>query len=81
MKLLQRWQHLCLIISKGRAEIFFNGKSEIAGVMKEAKEILTEQYCILVLGQDQDSHGGGFDVRESFSGAIAEFTVVNRSTS
>ena len=81
MKLLQRWQHLCLIINKGRAEIFFNGKEEIIGVVKEDKEILTEQDCILVLGQDQDTHGGGFDVRESFSGAIAEFTIVNRSTS
>ena len=34
---------------------------------------------LLVIGQDQDTVGGGFDRRQSFSGMISQFNIWNSS--
>ena len=34
---------------------------------------------LLVIGQDQDNVGGGFDRRQSFSGLISQFNIWNAS--
>ncbi|CAL9705823.1 unnamed protein product [Knipowitschia caucasica] len=68
---LNKWQSVCGTwdAASGLVQVWLDGKpsslkfgstSNISGAM------------IIVLGQDQDAHGGGFDINQSFVGMITD---------
>ena len=72
------WQSVCVIINKERVKVFLNGTEESSGVMEEREDSLANVSGTLVLAQDQDKPGGGFDIKQSFSGCITDFIIFNR---
>ena len=77
------WIHICVTSSGSEQNLFINSKKvllvECDGMsMKESGSQLTvalEGGGTLVLGQDQDKPGGGFDPSSSLSGAIADLQL------
>ncbi|XP_023348146.1 neuronal pentraxin-2 [Eurytemora carolleeae] len=60
-------------------ELFYDGKlavSLIVNTIIPGGDEITQG--ILILGQEQDMHGGGFDIKQSFSGLISQFNIFNR---
>nr|DBA18165.1 TPA: hypothetical protein GDO54_016447 [Pyxicephalus adspersus] len=62
------WQHTCVSwdSSTGVIQLWINGKLYPRRVSKKGATIGPK--TSIVLGQDQDSFGGGFDINQSFSG-------------
>ncbi|XP_078526246.1 mucosal pentraxin-like [Lissotriton helveticus] len=67
---LDRSHHICGTWDSftGVVQMFLNGKPLTRKVMKKGYTIQGPLKCIL--GQEQDSFGGGFDVNQSFAGEI-----------
>eukprot|EP00062_Callorhinchus_milii_P009155 gi/632952617/ref/XP_007891948.1/ PREDICTED: pentraxin-4 [Callorhinchus milii] len=77
-----RWHHICIIWSsiEGKYWYYIDRRLTAAGSkFQKGYEIPTGG--TLVVGQEQDNMGGGFDETESFVGVLAGFTVWNRALS
>lgn len=74
--LLQKeWYHFCLSWSSAtQMEFYVNGVL----VKTQASDRLVRAGGVLILGQDQDSLGGGFDLNQSFGGEIHGMNVFAR---
>ena len=57
----------------GQAQLFDNGALVYSGSKNAGATI--EGNGIIVIGQDQDNYGGGFDASQAFHGDISEFAV------
>ncbi|XP_015280436.1 PREDICTED: serum amyloid P-component [Gekko japonicus] len=72
------WEHICVSWESvtGIAELWLNGVSLPRKGMKRGYTIGPE--ASIVLGQEQDSFGGGFDINESFTGEISDVFMWDR---
>uniref|UniRef100_A0A8C9RL77 Pentraxin 4, long n=1 Tax=Scleropages formosus TaxID=113540 RepID=A0A8C9RL77_SCLFO len=77
-----RWHHLCIIWSsiEGRFWQYVDRRLASTG-SKFQKGYEIQAGGSLVLGQEQDSVGGGFDEAEAFVGRVAGFAVWDRALS
>lgn len=77
-KPLLKWTHACLTVDDtGRmSKLYLNGEF-VAGVPDFPSHGLICKGSIMVLGQEQDEFGGGFNHMQSFSGSIAQFNIWN----
>ncbi|KAM9852099.1 serum amyloid P-component-like [Aulostomus maculatus] len=67
------WHTMCATWSSsdGLAQLWVNGKPTIKRFIHSGQPISGSP--IAILGQEQDSHGGGFDANQSFLGMIGRF--------
>ncbi|KAM5126676.1 LOW QUALITY PROTEIN: uncharacterized protein ACMZJ9_021204 [Mantella aurantiaca] len=65
------WKHTCVTWDSdtGNVQLWVNGKFYPGGVAMKGSSIATGS---IVLGQDQDNFGGGFDASQSFVGEISD---------
>ncbi|MEM9217767.1 MAG: LamG-like jellyroll fold domain-containing protein, partial [Cyanobacteria bacterium P01_F01_bin.150] len=72
-----QWQHFAATWESqtGQANFYLDGESVYSTVL--AKGAVLDSNGILVLGQDQDNYGGGFDTNQAFQGEMAEVRVWN----
>ena len=85
MRMLCRWYPVCLVLSGldpntefAKIQTWADGK--LIGV-DEFTTILDPEkdgQGILILAQEQDSFGEGFDKKQSFVGSIAQFNIFER---
>lgn len=75
-----RWHHVCATWEQrgGRWALFADGRRRASARGLGAGHPLPPG-GILVLGQDQDSLGGGFSAREAFSGNLTDFHLWARA--
>ncbi|XP_029436389.1 serum amyloid P-component-like [Rhinatrema bivittatum] len=69
------WEHLCASwdSSTGVVTLWINGKSLPRKTMKKGYSVNAQP--IIILGQEQDSYGGGFDINQSFVGEITDVNM------
>lgn len=77
-----RWHHVCATWEQhgGRWALFADGRRR-AGARGLGAGHPVPAGGILVLGQDQDSLGGGFSARDAFSGNLTDFHLWARALS
>ncbi|XP_014637440.1 PREDICTED: adhesion G-protein coupled receptor D2 [Ceratotherium simum simum] len=77
-----RWHHVCATWEQrgGRWALFADGQRR-AGARGLSAGHPVPPGGILVLGQDQDSLGGGFSARDAFSGNLTDFHLWARALS
>uniref|UniRef100_A0A452EQL5 Adhesion G protein-coupled receptor D2 n=1 Tax=Capra hircus TaxID=9925 RepID=A0A452EQL5_CAPHI len=77
-----RWHHVCVTWEQpgGRWALFADGRRR-AGARGLGAGHPLPPGGILVLGQDQDSLGGGFSARDAFSGNLTDFHLWARALS
>ncbi|XP_024123389.1 C-reactive protein [Oryzias melastigma] len=65
------WHSICTTwdSEKGLVQIWFDG---LPSIRKLANTGPISGLIKIILGQDQDTHGGGFDVNQSFAGMITD---------
>ncbi|XP_068249302.1 uncharacterized protein [Palaemon carinicauda] len=73
------WIHVCIVVSRTKHILYIDGKE----VLQQKRiysnwnagdpQVVLEKGGILVLGQDQDKPGGGFERKHSLCGSIADF--------
>ena len=75
------WHHTCFTWSSGRQvkELYLNGKKITEETTDENSKVPING--ILVLGQDQDSLGGGFHISQSFGGEIYRLEILKTKLS
>lgn len=82
---LPRWFPVCVVLSGldpntefAKIQIWFSGNlvkvSEFTTILDPEKD----GQGILILAQEQDSFGEGFDKKQSFVGNIAQFNIFER---
>ncbi|KAJ1097586.1 hypothetical protein NDU88_002704 [Pleurodeles waltl] len=77
-----RWHHICVIWSSIQGKYWFYVDRRLATTgSRFQKGYELPPGGSLVLGQEQDTIGGGFDSSESFVGSLAGFAMWNRSLS
>ncbi|XP_055019820.1 serum amyloid P-component-like, partial [Boleophthalmus pectinirostris] len=66
-----QWHSLCTTwdMGSGLVQVWFNGMPLARKFVKQAN--MTGE-PIIILGQEQDSHGGGFDINQSFVGMMTD---------
>ncbi|XP_073480391.1 C-reactive protein-like [Aquarana catesbeiana] len=71
------WKHTCATwdSTTGVIQLWINGKLYPRKVSKKGSTIGAE--TSIVLGQDQDTFGGGFDINQSFVGEISDVHMWN----
>uniref|UniRef100_A0A8C6SWL2 Pentraxin family member n=1 Tax=Neogobius melanostomus TaxID=47308 RepID=A0A8C6SWL2_9GOBI len=71
---LNRWQSLCVTwdAASGLVQLWLDGKPSI---MKYFSTSNISGPMIIVLGQEQDTYGGGFDIKQSFVGMMTDVHV------
>uniref|UniRef100_A0A4X2KZ84 Pentraxin 4 n=1 Tax=Vombatus ursinus TaxID=29139 RepID=A0A4X2KZ84_VOMUR len=77
-----RWHHICVIWSSIQGKYWFYVDRRLVATgsrFREGYEI--PPGGILVLGQEQDTVGGGFDSSEAFVGSLAGLTMWDRALS
>lgn len=76
---LNMWQHICSAwdSESGLVQLWFGGKSSIKKYVGGSN--ITRP--IVILGQEQDSYGGGFDSKQSFVGMISDVHMWNYALS
>merc|ERR550532_299711 len=74
------WIHICLAydVYKDTFKIYADGEKVESGSWSENPNLVRPN-GLLVIGQDQDNVGGGFDRRQSFSGYVSQMNVWNAS--
>ncbi|XP_071519931.1 uncharacterized protein [Panulirus ornatus] len=77
---LHRWVHYCHIFSSGHYRAFVDGQQLVSGPL-ETEEVTLPLNSTLVIGQEQDVVGGGFDRTQIFRGYITQVSIWNRSLS
>ncbi len=72
------WHHLAITWASagGALEFFVDGQSQFTGTLNAGHSLVAGG--AFVIGQDQDSAGGGFELGEGFDGQIDETSVFNR---
>ncbi|XP_067912258.1 pentraxin-4 [Heterodontus francisci] len=77
-----QWHHICIIWSsfEGKYWYYIDRRLAAAG-SKFQKGYEIPAGGTLIIGQEQDNMGGGFDDTESFVGNLAGFTIWNRALS
>ena len=80
-----RWAHCCIVLTGldensefAKVQIWFQGQLKLMKEFKTTFDPLKDGKGILILGQEQDSYGGGFDKFQSFSGKISQFNIFKR---
>ncbi|KAK7073105.1 hypothetical protein SK128_019623 [Halocaridina rubra] len=70
---LRVWTHFCFryAYGDGRWQIFVDGRQRASGIMRP-EEGLLEPNGSYIIGQEQDTFGGGYHRDQSFSGEITE---------
>ncbi|XP_078519246.1 pentraxin-4 [Lissotriton helveticus] len=77
-----RWHHICIIWSSIQGKYWFYVDRRLATTgSRFQKGYELPPGGSLVLGQEQDTIGGGFDRSEAFVGSLAGFAVWNRALS
>ncbi|XP_042236833.1 uncharacterized protein LOC121876029 [Homarus americanus] len=74
---LETWNHLCHILSRTTYTIYWQGEELFTGNLEAGWSL--EMNGSLVLGQEQDSLGGGFDVTQVMIGEIAQVSIWDRA--
>ncbi|KAM9852155.1 serum amyloid P-component-like [Aulostomus maculatus] len=66
------WHSICSTwdSSSGLSQLWFDGKPSIKKFLPSRSTI--DGYPIILLGQEQDSHGGAFETRQAFVGMISD---------
>uniref|UniRef100_A0A8C2TTF0 Pentraxin family member n=2 Tax=Coturnix japonica TaxID=93934 RepID=A0A8C2TTF0_COTJA len=66
------WEHVCASWESGSgiAEFWLNGRPWPRKGLQKGYEVGNE--AVVMLGQEQDAYGGGFDVYNSFTGEMAD---------
>jgi len=75
--LKNEWYHLCLTWDAGSSIMSFY----VNGVLVKSKSISSTSIGsggILILGQEQDSYGGSFDINQAFGGDLFQLNVFSR---
>lgn len=69
------WEHICVSWNTwdGRVHFWLNGNLLPRVGMKRGYKISPE--ASIILGQEQDNFGGGFDVRQCFVGEMTEVNL------
>ncbi|XP_029437477.1 serum amyloid P-component-like [Rhinatrema bivittatum] len=69
------WMHTCTSwdSSTGVVTLWINGKPLPRKAMKKGYSVKAQP--IIILGQEQDSYGGGFDINQSFVGEITDVNM------
>ncbi|XP_073342296.1 C-reactive protein-like [Pagrus major] len=69
---LNTWHSLCSIwdSASGLAQLWLDGKPSSLRLISSGSSISGP--IIIVLGQDQDTHGGGFVIEDSFMGMLSD---------
>ena len=80
-----RWFHSCVVLSGldentvfAKVQIYNQGKLQLTKEFTTILDPVLDGNGILILGQEQDSFGGGFDAFQSFQGRISQFNMYNR---
>ncbi|XP_043938339.1 mucosal pentraxin-like [Protopterus annectens] len=75
------WIHYCISWQSysGKVQVWMNGKRLSYSILN--KGYVIPQNPSIILGQEQDSFGGGFDTRQSFVGEIADVHMWDRELS
>ena len=80
-----RWVHYCVVLTGldensefAKVQIWFQGRQKLTKEFKTTFDPQKDGKGILIVGQEQDSYGGGFDKFQSFSGKISQFNIFNR---
>lgn len=70
-----RWSHLAVTwdSATGAAHVYRNGQPVWNGTLSQGAQL--DDGGALVLGQEQDTVGGGFDANQTFRGEISEFRI------
>ncbi|XP_054849677.1 serum amyloid P-component-like [Eublepharis macularius] len=76
-----QWEHICASweSATGIVELWLNGESLPRKGLKKGHSITPE--ASIIIGQEQDSYGGGFDVNQSFVGEITDVYMWDRELS
>ncbi|KAK2844514.1 hypothetical protein Q5P01_011173 [Channa striata] len=66
------WHSVCTTWDavSGLVQVWFNGRSSIRKYITSGSNI--KGHPIIILGQEQDSHGGGFDINQCFVGMMSD---------
>lgn len=69
------WHSICTTwdSSSGIVQMWFNGRPQAKKFL--SPQLTKTRYPVIILGQDQDSHGGGFDAKQSFEGIMTDVHV------
>ncbi|XP_044063283.1 C-reactive protein-like [Siniperca chuatsi] len=69
---LNMWHSICSTwdSTSGLAQVWFDGKPSSRKFISSGSNI--NGPIIIVFGQEQDSHGGGFDINQSFVGMLSD---------
>uniref|UniRef100_A0A803JJA6 Pentraxin n=1 Tax=Xenopus tropicalis TaxID=8364 RepID=A0A803JJA6_XENTR len=75
MKFKDEWNHLCVTweSKRGRTELWMNGRRSATKVYRRKHTVRSGG--LVLLGQDQDSFGGGFDKTQSYLGQIKDLQM------
>ena len=71
------WQHLCLTWenTQGLTKLYKDSQFTEQVTNDATKNYVLKAGGFLVLGQEQDSFGGGFDVKQTLHGRLASVTL------
>ena len=71
------WQHLCLTWenTQGVTKLYKDGQFAEQVTNDATKNYVLKAGGFLVLGQEQDSFGGGFDVKQTLHGQLASLNM------
>ncbi|XP_012723067.2 C-reactive protein [Fundulus heteroclitus] len=69
---LNTWHSVCTTwdTSTGLVQLWFDGQPSIRKFTSSGSNI--NGPVIIIVGQEQDSHGGGFDIKQSFVGMMSD---------
>ncbi|XP_059195315.1 C-reactive protein-like [Centropristis striata] len=69
---LNMWHSLCSTwdSESGMVQLWFDGQPSIRKFINAGSNI--QGRTIIILGQEQDSHGGGFDLNQAFVGMLSD---------
>ena len=81
----QRWLHSCVVLSGldpdtklAKIKMYLQGKLEKTAEFKTILDPAKDGEGLIILAQEQDSFGGGFDRKQSFAGIISQFNMFER---
>ena len=77
------WHHFAVIrnASLGHADFFINGEEYTKRCRHLVYDVLKVEAGGLILGQDQDTFGGGFDARQVLRGALDDLRIYDGTLS
>ncbi|KAG7175378.1 Glutamate-gated chloride channel-like 5 [Homarus americanus] len=75
---LHQWVHYCHVFSSGEYRAFVDGEERVQGSLV-TQVLPLPLNSSLILGQEQDLVGGGFDITQIFHGYIAQVNIWNKS--